>query len=73
MTNADRITTKEVYRLVEDMRRELRTDISKLDDRISKNYVTQEEFEPVKKLVYGVVGLILMSVVGALLALIIIK
>lgn len=34
-------------------------------------YVSRVEFEPIKKIVYGMVGLILMSVMGALVALVI--
>lgn len=33
----------------------------------AKNFVTQEEFKPIKQLVYGLVGLILVAVVGAVL------
>lgn len=48
-----------------------REDIKNLDSKIDNNYVTKTEFEPVQKLVYGLVGLILTSVVGALLYLVI--
>ncbi|MFA5396851.1 MAG: hypothetical protein WC346_12660 [Methanogenium sp.] len=37
------------------------------------NYVRKEEFQPIKSLVYGVVGLILIAVVGAALSYIIMK
>ena len=70
---ADKITTKEVYRLVEETRKELKGDIGRLNDKVDSRYVTHEEFEPIKRLVYGVVGLILVAVVGALLALVIIQ
>lgn len=42
-------------------------------EAIERKMVTQDQFSPVKSLVYGVVGLILTAVVGALLALIIQK
>ena len=70
---ADKITTKEVYRLVEDTRKELKNDISNLNDKVDSRFVTHDEFEPIKKVVYGLVGLILVSVVGALVALVIIQ
>ena len=70
---ADKITTKEVYRLVEDTRKELKDDISNLNDKVDSKYVTHDEFEPVKKVVYGLVGLILVAVIGALIGLIIIR
>jgi hypothetical protein len=52
--------------------------IKRAVDRIEKqvgtdsvNYVTHQEFGPVKQIVYGIVSLILVSVFGGLLALII--
>jgi len=36
-------------------------------------FVTDKEFEPVKNIVYGFVSLILVSVAGALIALVVIK
>lgn len=36
-------------------------------------YVRREEFEPVQKLVYGMVGLILVSFLGAVIALVVTK
>jgi hypothetical protein len=40
-------------------------------DTISADYVKRMEFEPVQKLVYGLVGVVLIAVVGAIVALII--
>lgn len=51
--------------------RRLREDIKDLDDKISKNYITKVEFEPIKRVVYGIVSLILVSVAGAVMALVI--
>ena len=42
-----------------------------IDTKVSSGYVSKEEFEPIKKIVYGVVSLILIAVVGALVALVI--
>lgn len=42
-----------------------------IDQKVSHGYVTKEEFEPIKKIVYGVVSLILVAVVGALVALVV--
>ena len=42
-------------------------------NKLEKNYVTQDQFEPIKRLVYGVVTLVLVAVVGAVMALIIRK
>lgn len=37
---------------------------------MKNSMVSKEEFEPVKKIIYGLVGLILVAVVGALISLI---
>lgn len=39
--------------------------------KVSTHYVSKEEFEPIKKIVYGLVSLILIAVVGALVALVV--
>jgi len=41
-----------------------------IDNKVSTHYVTREEFEPIKKIVYGLVGLILVAVVGAVVSLV---
>lgn len=51
----------------------IRRDLDKIMEKLDRNYVTKEEFVPVQRLVYGVVGLILTSVVVALVALVIQK
>lgn len=48
------------------------TILARFDD-LPKTYVTLAEFRPVKSIVYGAVGLILMAVMGALIALVIVK
>ena len=45
--------------------------LNTVDLKVSTNYVSKEEFEPIKKIVYGMVGLILVAVVGALVALVV--
>lgn len=45
--------------------------VGHIDSQIGNNYITKAEFEPVKKLVYGLVSLILVAVVGAIMALVI--
>ncbi|MFA6006932.1 MAG: hypothetical protein WC764_04395 [Candidatus Paceibacterota bacterium] len=37
------------------------------------NYVTKKEFAPVKIIVYGMVGIILTSVMGGLITLVVVK
>ena len=45
--------------------------LNAVDLKVSTHYVSKEEFEPIKKIVYGLVSLILIAVVGALVALVV--
>lgn len=38
---------------------------------VEKNYVTQQEFKPVKAFVYGVVTILLLAIIGAIAALVV--
>jgi hypothetical protein len=40
-------------------------------DRIEEQFVRKSEFEPIKAVVYGMVGLILLSVLGAMVAVVV--
>jgi hypothetical protein len=42
-----------------------------IDLKVSSGYVSKEEFEPVRKIVYGLVSIILIAVIGALVALVV--
>ncbi len=46
-------------------------DIKDIKESLQHHYVTQDQFEPIKRIVYGLITLILTAVVVALLALII--
>lgn len=52
-----RVTLREVYSLLKEMQVD-----------IEKTYVSRQEFLPIKNIVYGMVGLILLSVATALVA-----
>lgn len=41
-------------------------DIAEINETLKQEYVTRQEFAPIKSLVYGVVGLILTSVISAI-------
>lgn len=56
--------------LVDLRTRNLELQMQKLQAMLENKYVTHFEFEPVKKLVYGLVGAILSAVILALLALV---
>lgn len=45
-------------------------ELDEIKAQLEKKYVSQSEFAPVKNIAYGMVGLILTAVVGALLTLI---
>lgn len=51
----------------------LKKGIDKLDAKLSDNYITKEEFYPIKRVVYGLVGLIVTTVAIAILSGVIIK
>ena len=52
-----RITIRDVYELLE-----------KLESKIERDYVHKTEFAPVKSLVYGLVGVVMMAVGTAVVA-----
>jgi hypothetical protein len=45
--------------------------LNAVDSKVSSSYVSKEEFDPIKKIVYGMVSLILIAVVGAVVALVV--
>ena len=45
--------------------------VEQIEKRIERDYVTKEEFDPIKRVVFGVVGLILLAVVAAVVGLVI--
>ena len=51
----------------------IRRDIAEINQKLDDKYVTKDEFDPVKKLVYGMVAIILVAVIGALLTLVLRK
>lgn len=51
----------------------IKKSVEDINKKITDDFVSKDEFEPVKRLVYGLVSLILITVVGAVLALVIIR
>lgn len=45
----------------------IKKQLDHIDNQVSSNYVSKEEFKPVQRLVYGMVAIILAAVVGAIL------
>lgn len=60
---------EEVYKLVEDIRKELKADMTKIEDTADRIFVKMEAFDPVRKVVYGLVGIVLTAVVLAIVGL----
>lgn len=50
---------------------DVKNEMGSLRKDIREGYTSKTEFEPVQRLVYGMVGIILVAVVGALIALVI--
>lgn len=69
MTNSERDDIK--LAVIQNDMTYLKEKVNSIDNKISEGYVSKEEFEPIKKIVYGVVSLILVAVVGAIVALVV--
>ncbi len=48
----------------------IKEDVADIKRTLKHEYITQNEFDPVKKVVYGLVGIILVTVAGAVVALV---
>lgn len=48
-------------------------DVTEIKSTLRGSYVSKDEFEPIKKIVYGLVSLILVTVVGGLMGLVILQ
>lgn len=51
----------------------IQRDIAEINTKLDDKYVTKDQFDPVRNIVYGLVAVILLAVVGALIALVIIN
>jgi len=48
----------------------IQKDISDIKEKLEKDYVTRQEFNPVKNVVYGMVATLLLAVLGAIVTLV---
>ena len=62
-TNNEQITPDNIYIHLG----YIREDVAEIKKRLERNYITKQEFEPIKRLVYGVVALIGAGIVGLFL------
>jgi hypothetical protein len=50
---------------------DVKDDIRDIKHKLDNEYVTQDQFGPVKQIVYGMVSVILLAVIGAIVALVV--
>lgn len=60
-----------VLATIDERTKHMNTQIKQLRELVEGHYVTQQEFKPIKAVVYGITGSALIAVVGGLLALVI--
>lgn len=51
----------------------IEVEVKDIRAKLEKEYVTQDQFEPIRNVVYGLVSITLLSVVGAVIALVLRK
>ncbi len=51
----------------------IEAEVKDIRAKLEREYVTQDQFEPIRKVVYGLVSITLLSVVGAVIALVLRK
>jgi plastocyanin domain-containing protein len=71
MTKKDNIDTK-IAVIANDVIY-IKEEVRNIKHTLEGEYVTQDQFDPVKKIVYGLVTLILTAVVGALIGLVVLR
>jgi hypothetical protein len=49
---------------------QIKETLSKIEQQLEDDYVSRSEFMPVQRIVYGMVGIILVAVLGALITLV---
>ena len=50
---------------------DIKTAVNDIKKNIEEQYVTRAEFAPIKQVVYGIIGLLITAVFGALLSLVV--
>jgi hypothetical protein len=72
------VTNKDLYEELGKLRHELdmadkdiENKVGQLEAKVDRTYVKLVEYEPIRKIVYGLVGAVLLAVVSAILAVVI--
>lgn len=73
MSSMDSDEEKKLLIRVDERTMHIMGSIKQLSEIVSADYVSKEEFAPIKSIVYGMVGFILISTLAALVALVIKK
>ena len=64
---------KSTYELINEFRKEMNERFDSIEKKMCTDYVTKDRYTPVERLVYGMVGVILLAVIGGLISLVINK
>lgn len=77
---ATQTTNDKIYQAVDQVRKDananndkIYTKIDHLEQKIESNYVTTQEFTPIKNFVYGLIGLLLVAIGTAIISLVLKK
>ena len=62
--------TRQIERRLDEFAESTKQQLSDIDERLEKHYVTTDSFDPVRTLVYGGVGFTLTAVLTAIVALV---
>ena len=65
-----RLQMDSISKKIDDLENRTNRRIETVEKDLQENYISRQEFNPIQKIVYGVVGLILVAVAGAVLALV---
>ena len=49
----------------------IQRDLAEIKGKLERDYVTKDEFDPIKKVVYGLVSIMLVALIGSVLSLVI--
>lgn len=56
---------------IDERTKQIGDSVATIERRLDRNYVTTDEFAPIKKIVYGMVAAVLLAVFSALVALVV--
>ena len=63
--------TKVLLARIDERTKNLEKELKEISEKLDKDYVSRDEFAPIKKIVYGMVGVILLAAVVAMVNLVI--